>query len=106
MLCYLSSSEGTAPKIRGSPKSTAYGLIIAQLHNDPFPFGLIAQLVEHLDVQRWSPVQLFKILFPLQQMKRPALQNKLVGVLRMDFWDRNVFGTLEKRAPGPSCCKG
>ena len=33
-------------------------------------------------------------------MKRPALQNKQVGVLQMAFRARNVFGTLEKRAPG------
>ena len=39
-------------------------------------------------------------------MKRPALQIKRVGVLRMDFWDWKVFGTLEKRAPGLSCFKG
>ena len=33
-------------------------------------------------------------------MKRPALQNKLVEVLRMAFRARKVFGTFEKRAPG------
>ena len=33
-------------------------------------------------------------------MKRPALQNKQVVVLRMAFRARKVFGTLEKRAPG------
>ena len=33
-------------------------------------------------------------------MKRPALQNKRVGVLRMAFRARKVFGILEKRAPG------
>ena len=33
-------------------------------------------------------------------MKRPALQNKQVGVLRMAFRARKVFGTFEKRAPG------
>ena len=32
-------------------------------------------------------------------MKRPALHNKLVGVLRMAFRARKVFGTFEKRAP-------
>ena len=32
-------------------------------------------------------------------MKRPALQNKQVGVLRMAFRVRKVFGTFEKRAP-------
>ena len=33
-------------------------------------------------------------------MKRPDLQNKRVGVLRMAFRVRKVFGTCEKRAPG------
>ena len=33
-------------------------------------------------------------------MKRPALHNKQVGVLRMVFRARKVFGTFEKRAPG------
>jgi len=33
-------------------------------------------------------------------MKRLALQNKRVGVLRMAFRARKVFGTFEKRAPG------
>ena len=33
-------------------------------------------------------------------MKRQALQNKQVGVLRMAFRARKVFGTFEKRAPG------
>ena len=32
-------------------------------------------------------------------MKRPALQNKRVGVLRMAFRAGKVFGTFEKRAP-------
>ena len=35
-------------------------------------------------------------------MKRPALQNKRVGVLRMAFRARKVFETFEKRAPAPS----
>ena len=34
-------------------------------------------------------------------MKRPALQNKQVGALRMDFRAQKVFGTFEKRAWGP-----
>ena len=33
-------------------------------------------------------------------MKRPALQNKQVGVLRKAFRARKVLGTFEKRAPG------
>ena len=35
-------------------------------------------------------------------MKRPASQNKRIGVLPMAFRARKVFGTFEKRAPGPS----
>ena len=35
-------------------------------------------------------------------MKRPALQNNQVGVLRMAFRARKVLGTFEKRAPGLS----
>ena len=47
-------------------------------------------------------MQLFLFLFPFQSMKRPALQNKQGGVLRMAFRARKVqvFGTLEKRSPG------
>ena len=33
-------------------------------------------------------------------MKRPALQNKQVVVLRMAFRARKVLGTFEKRATG------
>ena len=33
-------------------------------------------------------------------MKRPALQNKRVGVLGTPFRARKVFGTFEKRATG------
>ena len=32
-------------------------------------------------------------------MKRPALQNDQVVVLRMAFWAQKVLGTFEKRAP-------
>ena len=32
-------------------------------------------------------------------MKRPALQSKRVGVLRMAFRARNVFESFEKRTP-------
>ena len=34
-------------------------------------------------------------------MKRTALKNKQVRVLRMAFRALEVFGTFEKRAPGP-----
>ena len=42
------------------------------------------------------------ILFRLQHIKRPALQNKQVVVLRMAFRARKVLGTFEKRPPGPT----
>ena len=36
-------------------------------------------------------------------MKRPALQNKRVGVLRIPFRARKVFESFEKRTPGVNC---
>ena len=47
-----------------------------------------------------EPLQLFSFVFPLQHIKRPALQNKRVEVLRMVFRARIVFGTFEKGALG------
>ena len=38
-------------------------------------------------------------------MKRSALKNKRIGVWRMAFRAQKVFGTFEKRAPGPSFSK-
>ena len=35
-------------------------------------------------------------------MKRPGLQNKRVGVLRVAYRAKRVFGTSEKLAPGPN----
>ena len=35
-------------------------------------------------------------------MKRPASQNKRIGVLPMAFRARKVFGTFEKRTPDPN----
>jgi len=43
--------------------------------------------------------QLFKFLFPSQHIKRPPLQNKRVGVLRMAFRIRKVFDSFEKHTP-------
>ena len=40
------------------------------------------------------------IFIPLQHMKRPALQNKQVVILRMAFRARKVLGTFDKRALG------
>ena len=50
-------------------------------------------------VSRHETLQLFLFLFPLQHMKRPALQNKQIVILRMAFRARKVIGTFEKRAP-------
>ena len=52
-------------------------------------------------VSRHETLQLFLFLFPLQHMKRPALQNKQVVLLRMAFRDRKVLGTFEKQGHGP-----
>ena len=38
-------------------------------------------------------------------MKKTALQSKRVGVLQMAFLTRKLFGTFEKRAPGPALLK-
>ena len=51
-------------------------------------------------VSRHETLQLFLFLFPLQHMKRPALQNTQVVLLRLAFRARKVLGTFEKRAPG------
>ena len=53
-------------------------------------------------VSRHENLHLFLFLFALQHMKRRALQNKHVVVLRMAFRARKVSGTFEKRAPEPS----
>ena len=50
-------------------------------------------------VSRHETLQLFLFLFPLQHMKRQALQNKQVVLLRMTFRDRKVLGTFEKQGP-------
>ena len=55
-------------------------------------------------VSRHETLQLFLFLFTLQRMKRSALQNKQVVLLRMAFRARKVLGAFEKRAPGPICC--
>ena len=48
-------------------------------------------------VSRHETLQLFLFLFPLQHMKRPALQNKQVVVLRLAFRARNVSGLSRNR---------
>ena len=52
-------------------------------------------------VSRHETLQLFLFLFPLQHIKRPALQNKQVVLLRMAFRARKVLGTFEKQGPAP-----
>ena len=48
---------------------------------------------------------MYKFLFLLQDMKRSALQNKRVAVLRMAFRARKVFRTFrEKRDPAHKFC--
>jgi len=47
--------------------------------------------------RRHETLQLLWFLSPSQHIKRPALQKKRVGVLRMAFRNRKVFGTFEKR---------
>ena len=44
-------------------------------------------------VLRHETLPLFLFLFPLQHVKRSALQNKQVVILRMAFRARKVFGT-------------
>ena len=56
--------------------------------------------LQNKGVSRHETLQLFLFLFPLQHMKRPALQNKQVVVLRPAFRARKVLGTFEKRVPG------
>ena len=41
----------------------------------------------------------FNFCFPLQHMRRPVLQNKRVGDLKMAFRTRNVFETFKERVP-------
>ena len=53
-------------------------------------------------ISRHETLQLFLLLFPLQQMKRPALQNWQVGVLWMAFWARKFFG-LSRNGPLVRC---
>ena len=53
-----------------------------------------------LFVSQNETLQLFLFLFLLQHMKRPALQNRQVALLRMAFRARNVLGTFEKQGPG------
>ena len=53
----------------------------------------------HLEARNFAVIN-FLFLFPLQLMKRPALQNKQVVVFQMAFRAQKVLGTFEKRAPG------
>ena len=51
-------------------------------------------------------MQSFLFLFPLQHMKRPALQNNQVVLLRMAFRAPKVPGTFEKQGPGQNSGEG
>ena len=65
----------------------------------------VASKVRRLEARNFAVI-LF--LFPLQHIKRRALQNKQVGVLRIAFRARTVFGTFgpesfrDFRETGPS----
>ena len=53
-----------------------------------------------LEARNFTVIFILFLFIPLQHMKRPTLQDKQVGVLRMAFRARKVFGTFEKRAQG------
>ena len=96
--------------------STIYGLIKDPC-NGQLPIGLgpvsrksrnfsgtfrvtyFSLYLQNEGVSRHEPLQLFLFLFPLQHMRRPALQNKQAGVWWMAFRARKAFGTFEKQAP-------
>ena len=65
-----------------------------------FRVTYFSSYLQNEGVSRHETLQLFLFLLPLQHIKRPALQNKHVVVLRMAFRARKVLGTFEKRAPG------
>ena len=51
-------------------------------------------------VSRHETLQLVLFLFPLQHMKRPALQNKQVVVFKWLFGPAKFSGLLRNRAQG------
>ena len=51
------------------------------------PETLRAHFAINRGVSRHETLQLFYFLLPLQRLKKPTLQNKRVGVLRMAFRD-------------------
>ena len=53
--------------------------------------------LQNKGVSKPATLQLFQFLFPLQHIKRQALQNKRVAI---GFRARKVLGTFKKRAPG------
>ena len=62
----------------------------------------LSMYLQNEGVSRHETLQLSLFLFPLQNMKRPALQNKQVVSLQMAFRARKVLGTFEKQGPGAS----
>ena len=56
--------------------------------------GIILFYLQRKGVSRQETLQLFQYLFPLEHMKRTALQNNGVAVSRMAFWARKVLETF------------
>ena len=61
---------------------------------------ILLTYLQNEGVSRHEPLQSFSVVFPLQHVKKPALQNQRFGVLRMAFRACKVFGTFEKQATG------
>ena len=57
----------------------------------------VSSKLRRLEARNFAVIFIF---IPLQHIKRLALQNKQVVILRMAFRARKVLGTFEKRAPG------
>ena len=76
--------------------------------------GIILFYLQREGVSRQETLQLFQYLFRLEHMKRTALQNDGVAVLRMAFWARKVLGDFLEMSPrckrsylyGPLCAAG
>ena len=82
MLCCLRSSEKKARKIQVSRISTVYWRIIDQ-HNDQFPVGLIAHLVEHC-----SCISTYSVVVPLRPFFLYCSSSKVIKaeIKRFLFW--------------------
>ena len=82
MLCCLRSSEKKARKIQVSRISAVYWRIIDQ-HNDQFPVGLIAHLVEHC-----SCISTYSVGVPLRPFFLYCSSSKVIKaeIKRFLFW--------------------